>query len=415
MPELLEHQDVTAPGAARPPRSRDDRAARARRPAPPDRPARARARRALRLGASRARGSIGASAPPAARGCSARASSSGFATRSRVRLRDARAELAERGRRRGGEPRPARADDRRARDAIAGCIVSNEDIGERGCRHWHSRPRWGILGMLLGWWRVRLSSGCPLAGGLGPRLREPSLIRIRPDGKEATQARARARPPQRRRTRRAAPRRLAAPKPPRRRQIEDERPPAPWGSFPLVELVVLVALVMLVVGFFVDGARGTDAARHRPRARLAGRPRALDPRALRRLPLAHAPARRVPPASRPSRSSSTPADAISLAVSAGIAVAVACAVVAIALARVFRARSGALDQAPLGCAGTARLNRWTARDPARSVQRAHRRPLSAAVAVMLASAACSSGSALPLGWLWIGSQVQSVGLAGRRR
>jgi hypothetical protein len=39
--------------------------------------------------------------------------------------------------------------------------VSNEDIGERGCRHWHSRPRWGIVGMLLNWWRVKLSSGCP--------------------------------------------------------------------------------------------------------------------------------------------------------------------------------------------------------------------------------------------------------------
>ena len=32
--------------------------------------------------------------------------------------------------------------------------VSNEDIGEPGCRHWHSRPRWGLLGMLTGWWRV---------------------------------------------------------------------------------------------------------------------------------------------------------------------------------------------------------------------------------------------------------------------
>ena len=41
--------------------------------------------------------------------------------------------------------------------------VSNEDIGERGCRHWHSRPRWGVLGMLLSWWRVKVSSGCPLA------------------------------------------------------------------------------------------------------------------------------------------------------------------------------------------------------------------------------------------------------------
>ncbi len=44
--------------------------------------------------------------------------------------------------------------------------VRNEDVGEPGCKHWHSRPRWGILGMLAGWWRVKLSSGCPLAIGL---------------------------------------------------------------------------------------------------------------------------------------------------------------------------------------------------------------------------------------------------------
>jgi hypothetical protein len=35
-----------------------------------------------------------------------------------------------------------------------------------------------------------------------------------------------------------------------------ERPPAPWGSFPLVELVVLLAIVLLVAGFFVQGTRG---------------------------------------------------------------------------------------------------------------------------------------------------------------
>jgi hypothetical protein len=39
--------------------------------------------------------------------------------------------------------------------------VSNQDIGEPGCHHWHVRPRWGVLGMLLKWWRVRISSGCP--------------------------------------------------------------------------------------------------------------------------------------------------------------------------------------------------------------------------------------------------------------
>jgi hypothetical protein len=46
--------------------------------------------------------------------------------------------------------------------------VSNEDIGEPGCKHWHSRPKWGPLGMLLGWWRVKISSGCPLAKGPRP-------------------------------------------------------------------------------------------------------------------------------------------------------------------------------------------------------------------------------------------------------
>ena len=41
--------------------------------------------------------------------------------------------------------------------------VSNEDIGEPGCKHWHVRPRWSFIGMLMGWWRVVISSGCPLA------------------------------------------------------------------------------------------------------------------------------------------------------------------------------------------------------------------------------------------------------------
>jgi hypothetical protein len=41
--------------------------------------------------------------------------------------------------------------------------VANEDIGEPGCKHWHVQPRWGVLGMFMNWWRVRISSGCPLA------------------------------------------------------------------------------------------------------------------------------------------------------------------------------------------------------------------------------------------------------------
>jgi hypothetical protein len=39
----------------------------------------------------------------------------------------------------------------------------------------------------------------------------------------------------------------------------DDRPPAPWGSFPLVEIAVAVGLVLFVVGFFfLDGDRGTE-------------------------------------------------------------------------------------------------------------------------------------------------------------
>lgn len=41
--------------------------------------------------------------------------------------------------------------------------VSREDIGERGCGGWEVRPRLGLIGMLAGWWQVKLSSGCPLA------------------------------------------------------------------------------------------------------------------------------------------------------------------------------------------------------------------------------------------------------------
>lgn len=44
--------------------------------------------------------------------------------------------------------------------------ISRDDVGEPGCGHWHSRPRLGPLGMLMGWWRVKVSSGCPLSGRL---------------------------------------------------------------------------------------------------------------------------------------------------------------------------------------------------------------------------------------------------------
>ncbi len=39
--------------------------------------------------------------------------------------------------------------------------VSNKQLGEGGCGVWQVRPRLGLVGMLAGWWHVKLSSGCP--------------------------------------------------------------------------------------------------------------------------------------------------------------------------------------------------------------------------------------------------------------
>ncbi len=41
-----------------------------------------------------------------------------------------------------------------------------------------------------------------------------------------------------------------------RRPRREDRPPAPWGTFPLTEVVVFVGLVLLLAGFFVAPPRG---------------------------------------------------------------------------------------------------------------------------------------------------------------
>jgi hypothetical protein len=50
-----------------------------------------------------------------------------------------------------------------------GVRVSLADLGEPGCGAWQSVPRLGLIGMLAGWWHVKLSSGCPLPRGHGLR------------------------------------------------------------------------------------------------------------------------------------------------------------------------------------------------------------------------------------------------------
>ncbi|MFM9126405.1 MAG: hypothetical protein ACKOTA_02335 [Solirubrobacterales bacterium] len=41
--------------------------------------------------------------------------------------------------------------------------ISQRELGEPGCGVWSVAPRVGIIGRMMGWWQVKLSSGCPLA------------------------------------------------------------------------------------------------------------------------------------------------------------------------------------------------------------------------------------------------------------
>src|SRR5919108_5242072 len=42
----------------------------------------------------------------------------------------------------------------------------------------------------------------------------------------------------------------------RRRAGADQRPPAPWGDFPLSEIVVFIGILLLIAGFFVSPPQG---------------------------------------------------------------------------------------------------------------------------------------------------------------
>jgi hypothetical protein len=46
--------------------------------------------------------------------------------------------------------------------------IACRDLGEPGCGVWEVRPRLGLIGMLMGWWQVKLSSGCPLPRATAP-------------------------------------------------------------------------------------------------------------------------------------------------------------------------------------------------------------------------------------------------------
>jgi hypothetical protein len=69
--------------------------------------------------------------------------------------------------------------------------LSVNDLGQGGCGVWEVRPRLGLIGMLAGWWQVKLSSGCPLPRGSrstrGPGQRRSASPRAcRADGRSST-------------------------------------------------------------------------------------------------------------------------------------------------------------------------------------------------------------------------------------
>jgi hypothetical protein len=43
--------------------------------------------------------------------------------------------------------------------------IANRELGLPGCTTYAVLPRLGPVGLLTGWWRVKVSSGCPLASG----------------------------------------------------------------------------------------------------------------------------------------------------------------------------------------------------------------------------------------------------------
>ena len=48
--------------------------------------------------------------------------------------------------------------------AHRGRRLTNAELGLAGCKTYLVAPRFGLLGRLAGWWEVKVSSGCPLAG-----------------------------------------------------------------------------------------------------------------------------------------------------------------------------------------------------------------------------------------------------------
>lgn len=97
-------------------------------------------------------------------------------------LQQTRDELIERLSRLRGEAERRGAREQRSRTHVEGMledpaghaweIVTSAETGDPGCKNWRVVPRYGPFGAILGWWRVKVSSGCPpaapLAAATGP-------------------------------------------------------------------------------------------------------------------------------------------------------------------------------------------------------------------------------------------------------
>jgi DNA-binding transcriptional regulator YhcF (GntR family) len=57
--------------------------------------------------------------------------------------------------------------------------VSSEDTGEPGCKEYRVTPRYGPVGAAMGWWRIKVSGGCPLAAPLAAASGEHGQVSSR--------------------------------------------------------------------------------------------------------------------------------------------------------------------------------------------------------------------------------------------
>jgi hypothetical protein len=67
-------------------------------------------------------------------------------------------------------------------------VMPLRELGEPGCGLYAVRPRVGLIGMLRGWWEVKLSSGCPLPRGRAHRARPAQRPLLRRGPKSSSTA-----------------------------------------------------------------------------------------------------------------------------------------------------------------------------------------------------------------------------------